>query len=199
MIEKMTSVHPIARSAVFITGLSAGGAMANAMLAVYPDMFAAGAVIAGLPFGAASDVHGALQSMSAASDKPAAHWGDQVRNASRNSGPWPRISVWHGRADETVDASNARETVKQWVDVNGLSNRSETCEEHKTYRRRVWCNHRGEPTVERYDIAGMRHGIALGRTQEGMGHGRVGQYFLDVGLSSSQLIAGFWGLCGASA
>jgi feruloyl esterase len=165
------------------------------MLAVYPDVFAAGAVIAGIPFGAATDVHGALQSMSAASNRSGAHWGDHVRNASQRAGPWPRISVWHGLADETVHASNARETVKQWIDVHGLSTRPETREQHKTYRRRVWCNERGEPTVERYDIAGMRHGIALGRTNEGIRHGRVGQYFLDVGLSSSQLIAGFWGLC----
>lgn len=34
----------------FVTGLSAGGAMTSVMLAAYPDVFAAGAVIAGLPY-----------------------------------------------------------------------------------------------------------------------------------------------------
>src|SRR5262249_47456843 len=36
---------------VFITGLSAGGAMTSAMLATYPEVFSAGAIIAGLPYG----------------------------------------------------------------------------------------------------------------------------------------------------
>ena len=34
---------------VFVTGLSAGGAMTAALLAAYPDVFAGGAVVAGLP------------------------------------------------------------------------------------------------------------------------------------------------------
>ena len=44
---------------VFITGLSAGGAMAAVMLAAYPETFAAGVIIAGLPYGA---VHAATRS-----------------------------------------------------------------------------------------------------------------------------------------
>ena len=42
----------IDRRRIFVTGLSAGGAMTLAMLATYPDVFAAGAVIAGLPLAA---------------------------------------------------------------------------------------------------------------------------------------------------
>jgi poly(3-hydroxybutyrate) depolymerase len=42
------------RSRVFITGLSAGGGMAVAMLAAYPELFAGGAIVAGVPYGCAS-------------------------------------------------------------------------------------------------------------------------------------------------
>ena len=51
---------------VFITGLSAGGAMTAAMLAAYPDVFAAGAVVAGLPVGAATNTTEALARMAEA-------------------------------------------------------------------------------------------------------------------------------------
>jgi poly(hydroxyalkanoate) depolymerase family esterase len=194
MVRKMAEDHAVNTDAVFITGLSAGGAMANAMLAVYPDVFAAGAVIAGLPFGAATDVHEALTSMGAAASKPATTWGDHVRNAFRHSGPWPKISIWHGSADDTVHISNARETTKQWINVHGLAKRPETYERSSGFTRRVWANAEGAPTVERYDISGMTHGIALGNDDNGAGYGRPGQYFLDVGVSSSRLIANFWQL-----
>src|SRR3954465_8976883 len=38
---------------VFVTGLSAGGAMAAVMLAAYPEAFAGGAIVAGVPYGCA--------------------------------------------------------------------------------------------------------------------------------------------------
>lgn len=56
MITHMIATQPIDADRVFITGLFAGGAMASAMLASYPEVFAGGAVIAGLPHGAADTV-----------------------------------------------------------------------------------------------------------------------------------------------
>ena len=63
MVEKMIVNHAIDRRRVFVTGLSAGGAMTSVMLATYPDAFAAGAIIAGLPYGTATNVNEAFGSM----------------------------------------------------------------------------------------------------------------------------------------
>ena len=63
MIETMVMDNRIDPSRVFITGLSAGGAMTSVMLACYPEVFAAGAIIAGLPYGAATNVQQAFESM----------------------------------------------------------------------------------------------------------------------------------------
>ena len=54
MIATMLAAHRLDPARVFVTGLSAGGAMTAVMLAAYPDVFAAGAIIAGLPYGCAS-------------------------------------------------------------------------------------------------------------------------------------------------
>ena len=50
-------------TSVFVVGLSAGGAMAAALLAAYPDVFTAGAVVGGLPVGCASNVAQGLSLM----------------------------------------------------------------------------------------------------------------------------------------
>ncbi|WEZ84183.1 PHB depolymerase family esterase [Rhizobium sp. 32-5/1] len=88
MIAKMATQHGIDKKRVYVTGLSAGGAMTAAMLATYPDVFAGGGIIAGLPFGAARDVRRALDAMRSAPDRSAAEWGDLVKAAapSRNPG-----------------------------------------------------------------------------------------------------------------
>jgi poly(hydroxyalkanoate) depolymerase family esterase len=55
MVDKMKSDHGIDSSRVFVTGLSAGGAMTSVMLATYPEVFAGGGIVAGLPYGCAND------------------------------------------------------------------------------------------------------------------------------------------------
>ncbi len=61
MVEAMIRDHDINRGRVFVTGLSAGGAMTSVMLATYPETFAAGGVIAGLPYHTAANVTEALE------------------------------------------------------------------------------------------------------------------------------------------
>jgi poly(hydroxyalkanoate) depolymerase family esterase len=120
MVEQMVRDHDIDRKRIFVTGLSAGGAMTLAMLASYPDVFAAGAVIAGLPYGGATNVKPALRGMFQAPPKSSRELGDLVREASPDRIVWPKLSVWHGSADRTVKPSNAGEIIKQWLDVHEL-------------------------------------------------------------------------------
>jgi pimeloyl-ACP methyl ester carboxylesterase len=74
MVEKMLRDHNLDRSRVFVTGLSAGGAMACALLASYPDLFAAGAIIAGLPYGAALGPFDAMRAMAFAPGRSSHEW-----------------------------------------------------------------------------------------------------------------------------
>ena len=82
MIDAMVSAHGIDPARVFVTGLSAGGAMTSVMLAAYPEVFAGGAIVAGLPFGAANNVQQAFETMFQSPPRPARAWGDLVRAAS---------------------------------------------------------------------------------------------------------------------
>ncbi len=82
MVRSMIEAHRLDGRRVFITGLSAGGAMTSVMLATYPELFAGGAIVAGLPYGAAQNVRDALESMRSAPLRLPSEWGDAVRAAS---------------------------------------------------------------------------------------------------------------------
>jgi feruloyl esterase len=191
MIEKTIGAHGIDRGRVFITGLSAGGAMTAAMLAVYPEVFAAGAIIAGLPYGTASNVQEAFESMFQGKSHIAEVWGDKVRHASAHQGPWPRVSIWHGDADATVKPINAESLVRQWTDVHGID--AEPVESKVDgYPHKVW-RRDGIDMVESYTITGMAHGTPLATKAHG---GEAGPFLLEAGISSSYHIARFFGLTG---
>src|SRR5664279_4943841 len=190
MVEQMVSDHHIDRTRIFVTGVSAGGAMTLAMLASYPEVFAAGAVIAGLPYGAATNAQEALHSMFQAPQKSSRELGDLVREASPNTAVWPRLSVWHGSADRTVKPSNAIEIIKQWLDVHGLPLKPMSEQIVDGHPRQVWWNAEGETVIESYMITDMAHGTPLTRAEGGV----AGPYMIEAGISSSDHIAKFFGL-----
>jgi len=194
MIEKTIGAHGIDRARVFVTGLSAGGAMTAVMLATYPEVFAAGAIIAGLPYGTAGNVQQAFESMFQGPTHAANEWGDLVRRASSHRGPWPRVSVWHGDMDALVKPSNAEALVRQWTDVHGIvSAPIESLVDG--YPRKVW-RRDGVDLIESYTITGMAHGTPLATGAHDQACGAAGPFLLEAGISSSYHIAAFFGLTG---
>jgi poly(3-hydroxybutyrate) depolymerase len=165
MIMAMVNSHGVDPSRIFVTGLSAGGAMTSVMLASYPELFAGGAIIAGLPYGF----------------------------ASAHSGPWPRISIWHGSADATVSSSNAEAILAQWLSVHGLEPAPDVSEQIAGHRRRSWNDAVGRPLIEDYRIAKMGHGTPLS-TSGPDACGMAMPHMLEAGISSTRRIASSWNL-----
>jgi poly(hydroxyalkanoate) depolymerase family esterase len=194
MIEHMARTAGIDRNNVYVTGLSAGGAMTSVMLATYPEVFAGGAVIAGLPYGIATNVQEALKGMFQSPPHAANELGDLVRNASGHKGPWPKLSVWHGSADRTVNPSNADEIVKQWLDVHGLPPAPMSEAEVDGHPRQIWWNAEGETVIESYTITDMAHGTPLGVAETDERYGAEGAFLIEAGISSTYHIANFFGL-----
>ncbi len=194
MVDRMTADHGIAPSRVYVTGLSAGGAMTSALIAAYPDVFAGGAIVAGIAYRCATSQSAAFSCMNPGSDLTPAQWGDKVRAASTWTGPWPIVSIWHGDADYVVRPANQKESMEQWTNVHGIDQAADVSETVGGYPHKVYMNAAGQPRVETWTITGMGHGTPVdpgtGETQ----CGTAGAYILDVNLCSSYYIARFFGL-----
>ncbi len=191
MVIAMAQRHSSDLSRVFVTGLSAGGAMTSVMLATSPDLFAGGAIIAGLAYRVADDVPEALDRMRGNGfDRPALS--RLVRDASDHQGRWPAVSVWHGTADATVHKVNADVIVDQWREMHGVDQPDEISLV-SGQRRRAWRDGSGRVVLEHYAIEGLGHGTPI-TTLGDEASGVTGPYMLEAGISSTYRIAASWGI-----
>ena len=198
MIDTLVADEAIDQDRIYVTGLSAGGAMTSIMLAAYPELFAGGAIIAGLPFGAASTIPEAFERMRGSGHADDAAYTSKVRAASDHRGRWPTVSVWHGSADATVAPVNADAIVGQWRALHGAGTTPDRTDVVDGFPRRVWLDADGREAIEEYRITGMGHGTPLDTGGED-GIGTAIPHMLDVGISSTRHIADRWDLLGTVA
>jgi acetylxylan esterase len=111
---------------VFAAGASSGACMTNALLAAYPDVFAGGSVLAGVPAGAWTG--GNAYGWTTPASTTAQGWGDLVRSADPGfTGARPRVQLWHGTADSTLNYTpNFPAEVAQWTNVLNVSDANAT-------------------------------------------------------------------------
>src|SRR6202008_3590199 len=110
LVENTYNVDP---HRVFVTGLSAGGAMASVMGATYPDYFAAIGVGSGCEYAATA----------ACAGYKGAHPNLASRAAHKEMGsgarPMPLIA-FQGDQDNTVPPANGDQLVQQWLLTDDL-------------------------------------------------------------------------------
>lgn len=155
-------------SNVYVTGASSGAMMTDVMLAEYPDVFKAGSAFMGVPYhcfatGAATATSGSNWNSTCADGQSimtAQQWGDLVRNDGDPgySGPRPRMQLWHGTADGTLNYANFGEEIKQWTNVLGVSQTpSSTDTPQSGWTRTRYGGTGTESPVEGVSIAGAGH------------------------------------------
>jgi poly(hydroxyalkanoate) depolymerase family esterase len=150
---------------IYVTGLSAGGAMASVMGATYPDLYAAIGVGSGCEYAAGA----ACAGYRSADPEQAGLL------ARRAMGPYARplpVVVFQGDTDTTVPPINADQLVRQWQVTadwadDGAANGSvprparKTTLAQRTSRRTArvasYADGRGKELVERWLVRGMGH------------------------------------------
>ncbi|MFI7338524.1 alpha/beta hydrolase family esterase [Streptomyces sp. NPDC050085] len=195
MVDKQLADLGGDASRVYVTGLSAGGAMTSVMMADYPEKFAAGGVVAGLPYGCAQAAGSPYVCQYVGATQTPKQWGDRVRAARPGyTGPWPRLTVFQGTADYTVKPVNMTDLMKQWTDVLGTDQVADVSDTVGGFPHQVFRDGAGAAAVETYSITGMGHGQPVDPGTGAAQCGTAGAYILDVNLCAAYALGHSWGL-----
>ncbi|MGV3619374.1 MAG: alpha/beta hydrolase family esterase [Archangium sp.] len=190
IVQHLVSTRGVDASRVYVTGLSAGGAMVNVLLAVAGDVFLRGQVLAGIPFGCASGVTSGYSCMFSSSSKTPEQWGALVHAVNLGLSS-PPVQLWHGTSDFTVTSANLQEQVDQWTNVNGIDVIADDTQTIGVATRRRFNDMNGVTRVESWTMASTGHGAPIDPMN---GCGTTRTYMLDVDLCSAMEGARFFGL-----
>lgn len=191
MVEHAVAEHALDTDRVFVSGLSAGGAMAGELLAAYPDLFAGGSIVAGIPVGCATSMIDAFSCMNPGQDRTPEEWGDEIRAKLPDGADLPRVAVWHGTADTVVVPANGDASVDQWVNAGGLPTSPDATEELPgSTTAEYYGGGPDDAALAHFSVAGLAHGTPVDPAAD---CGTAGAYFLD-SVCSTAYTAQFWGI-----
>ena len=194
MIDKARTLRDIDPARIYVAGLSAGGAMTAALLAGYPDVFAGGAIFAGVPAGCASSVFSATSCM-LGSDKSASEWAKLGHQAYPGySGGYPRVAIFHGQSDIVVSPTNLDELIEQWTALHATDATADATTTINGNTREVYRDGQGKVVVTAYRIPGMPHGVPVDPGTGAAQGGQTGIGYYDVDLWGAWQAAEDWGL-----
>lgn len=146
---EIMSRYNIRRSEVYVAGLSAGGAMAAIVGALYPDLFCAVGVHSGLPFASARDLPSALSAM---------RRGMQAEPIAGGGLP---IIVFHGDQDSTVHPRNGEQVMIQKLHGHGVLEKAAidtgSVPDGHHYTRTIHRRSNGKPLGEHWLVHGAGH------------------------------------------
>ncbi|MES2567683.1 MAG: PHB depolymerase family esterase [Bacteroidota bacterium] len=199
MITHLKKNKNVDSSRIYIIGLSAGGAMSSIMMAVYPEVFDKGGVMAGGPYKSAESVIKAGQSMMGMVSKSPEDWGNLVRKENPDyKGQYPELVIFHGGVDPIVSTNNANQLIKQWVNIHRTD--YEPDEHYERFRNdddielTIYKNNEQEEVVRYYRVRGIGHTLPIDTGICSTQGGETGMFAINKGFHSTFWAATFFGV-----
>lgn len=196
MITHALTKYSIDKNKIFISGFSAGASMTGVMIAHYPDLFSAAAVVAGVPYGCANSTLRGLACMGGFVSKSAKKWAAYIKDLNRDDTNYPRISIWSGNDDKIVKPMNSKQILKQWLNLHYsdkrtalvASNKQERFHTLKTYTRGK------EVIIESYSIKNFPHAQPISTGNNDAHCGEESQFVKNAGICAAYYQSKFFKL-----
>ncbi len=199
MISYTVKNYSIDTTRIFIYGLSAGAVMSVSMMADYPELFNAGASLAGGPFMSATNVLEAMMMMKQPTIKTPEELGVLVRNQNKDyQKNYPRLILIHGEKDIVVNYKNTNELIKQWTNVMNLdtisSTRIDSFNFHSEIKRYSWIDDQNKEAIIFYSFKTLGHALPVDLGIDKYQGGETGLFAIDKNFYSTYYIAKDFGL-----
>jgi poly(hydroxyalkanoate) depolymerase family esterase len=199
MVRWALEEYPIDPECVFIYGVSAGGGMTSAVMAQYPWLFKAGAVLAGAPYLGDASAFNGLLAMVAPKDRGPAEWGDMVTGLHPGyQGEWPKVLVMHGTSDPIVDPRSSTELIDQWTAVHGtdaIADRTvNDMDGIEGLDRMAYQDGSGEEVVVFYRYEKIKHRLCICPGEGPCQGGVISHLSVATPFHSTCAVADWWGL-----
>jgi poly(hydroxyalkanoate) depolymerase family esterase len=120
IISEVRQNYPVDESRIYVTGISAGGAMTSILASCYPDVFAAAAVHSGMAYKASKSVIEAIIAPFFGSQTEPNVAGQAAYNCSSRANETIPVLVLHGTADTVVFPVNNGDTLEEFAQLNDL-------------------------------------------------------------------------------
>lgn len=174
---------------IYIIGLSAGGAMASSMLVNYPEIFTAGAIVAGIPYPCADNLITAIACMRSGPSQQSSQLTQLVKQKNSSNNNWPPLSIWTGTQDSVVNPINAQQLAIHWAELSQSSPQPKVSN-HPGYKVSQWQGQNKLPDVELIEIENMTHGIAI--TPDIANGGSEAPFVIKAPISTVQYLLNAW-------
>lgn len=176
-------------SNVYIVGLSAGGAMASSMVVNYPELFTAGAIVAGLPYPCADNLITAIACMRSGPSQTAEQLTALVKQLNTVQPKWPALSIFTGSNDAVVNPKNSQQLAIHWAQLTESTPRAKISK-YQGYQVSQWHGKNKNINVELIEIENMGHGIAVAPEQTD--GGSEAPFVLSTPISTIKYLLDAW-------
>ena len=190
MILYMQKHYAIDSSRIFVTGLSAGAAMAVVMMATHPGSFKAGAIFAGGAYKLATN---AFASAGVMAGTKKLSKDELIKNVVEQNpsfkGVYPEMIIYQGLNDLVVNHKNAGLLIDQWTGINHCDNIPDKTDQPfmgiADIKRMEYADSTGKTVAIFYEVDNLGHRVLVKPGNNKDEGGQIGTYGAGRGFHST--------------
>lgn len=199
MIIYMQQHFPVDTSRIYITGVSAGGAMTMVMAVTYPALFQRATVYAGGAYKIALNTLDAGKAMLGNQHPDMKELTELARQQNPGyQGKYPPLTVYQGLTDPVVNYRNAAYIINQWAGLNDADTIPDKFESGyagvKDMSRMEYADSAGNIIITYYEIAHLTHKLMIVPGYKNNEGGKLGVNGINKNYHSTYYIAKEFGI-----